>query len=49
MGIYADTLADLNAHKVKAQYAFDMAEGTNSITINVFSETGSTGDAPIHT
>ena len=48
MGIYADTLADLNAHKVKAQYEFDIAEGTNSTTINVFSKDAATGDNPIH-
>ena len=48
MGIYADTLADLNTKLADAQYEFDIVDGTNSTTINVFSKDASVGDNPIH-
>ena len=48
MGIYADTLADLNTKLADAQYEFDIVDGTNSTTINVFAKDAATGDNPIH-
>ena len=44
MGIYAETLADLNTKLADAQYEFDIVDGTNSTTINVFAKDAATGD-----
>ena len=44
MGVYADTLADLNTKLDRAQYEYDCIDGTQSVTIKIFLD--ETVDAP---
>ena len=38
MGVYADTLADINAQIDRTEFEIDAIEGTKSMTIYVYQE-----------
>ena len=38
MGVYANTLADINTKLDRAQYEYDCIDGTQSVTIKIFVE-----------
>ena len=40
MGVYADTLADINAQIDRTEFEIDGIEGTKSMTIYVYQEAG---------
>ena len=43
MGVYADTLADINAQIDRTEFEIDAIEGTKSMTIYVYQEAAGVG------